>query len=98
MTTLPAWVRDTERGALLAIKAVPGAKRDVIAGPLGDRLKVRVSAPPEAGKANDAILSLLAGALGLKPRDLTVETGATNPEKTIRVHGLTAGEVARRLA
>jgi len=94
---MAAWARDGDDGALLSIKAVPGAKRNQIAGPLGDRLKVKVSAPPEGGKANEAICALLASALGVKSRDVAVVGGATNPEKSIRVRGLSASEVARRL-
>ena len=95
---MPAWARDGEDGVLLSIKAIPGAKRNQIAGPLGDRLKVKVSAPPEGGKANQAICALLASALGVKQRDVTVVAGATSPEKTISVQGVSASQVAHRLA
>lgn len=73
---------------LLRIKAVPGAKRDAIAGPLGDRLKVRVSAPPEAGRANAAICAIVAETLKVRPRQVAVEVGATSPEKVLRLAGL----------
>lgn len=79
----------------LAIKAVPGSRRDQIVGPLGDRLKIKVAAPPEAGKANDAIVALLAETLGVRDRDITILSGHTNPEKVVRIAGLTA-EAARR--
>lgn len=97
MGALPSWVREGEGGAILAVKAVPGAKRDGIAGPLGDRLKVRVSAPPEGGRANSAICALLARALGVKARDVEVVSGATNPEKRVLVRGVSAAEAAQRL-
>ncbi|CAN0557360.1 unnamed protein product, partial [Laminaria digitata] len=57
---------DTEQ-IRLRLKAVPGASRDSIAGILGDRLKVRVSAAPEGGRANTAIVKLLAKSLKLRP-------------------------------
>lgn len=82
---------------LIAVKAVPGASRDQIAGALGDRLKVRISAPPEGGKANDAIRRLIADALGLKPRDVSIASGAASSEKTIRAAGINANEARRRL-
>lgn len=75
-------------GVLIRLKAVPGAKRDQIAGLLGDRLKIRVSAPPEGGRANKAICTLLAAALGVKPRDVEIVSGQTNPEKLARVSGV----------
>ena len=52
--------------ATLSVKVVPGASRDRVAGMLGDALKVQVSAPPEAGKANKAVLRVLAEFLNVK--------------------------------
>ncbi|HZW06544.1 MAG TPA: DUF167 domain-containing protein [Phycisphaerales bacterium] len=80
----------------IAVKAVPGASRDAVAGVLGDRLKVRVSAPPEDGKANRAIEALLASACGLHTRDATVVAGHTRPEKTVQLRGIDEAS-ARRL-
>jgi uncharacterized protein (TIGR00251 family) len=71
--------------ARVTIKAVPGAQRDEIAGMLGSRLKVRVAAAPEDGKANAAICRLIADALGLKHRDVRVVAGQTRPEKTLEI-------------
>ncbi len=79
---------DGSAGVLLSIKAVPGAKRDEVVGILGDRLKVRIIAPPEGGKANDAIRELLAQELGVRVRDVEVVRGHTNAEKTVRVSGI----------
>jgi len=70
---------------LIRVKAVPGASRDQIAGLLGDRIKVRIAAAPEAGKANKAICRLIADALGVKPASVTIELGHTSPEKVVRV-------------
>lgn len=71
----------------LAIKAVPGASRDQIAGvlahPAGPRLKVRTTAPPEGGRANTAIIQLIARELGCRPADITLLHGAAHPEKTL---------------
>ena len=81
----------------IAVKVVPGASRDQIAGPLGDRLKIRVSAAPEAGKANKAVCRLLAQTLGIAKRNVTVATGKTDPEKIIAIDGLTPETVRLRL-
>lgn len=83
---------------LIRVKAVPGAKRDQIVGPLGDRLKIRVAAPPEGGKANKAICELLAARLGLKPTAVSVDRGTSSAEKTIRVAVLTLAAATRQLA
>lgn len=79
----------------LRIKAVPGASRDAVAGMLGDRLKIRVAAPPEGGKANKAIVALLARELGLKPAQVEIVAGLTNPEKTVRLTGADPAKLAR---
>lgn len=82
---------------LLWVKAVPGASRDQLAGVIGGRLKVRIAAAPEAGKANAAICELLARAMGVKPRAVAVEIGGSAPEKIIRITGVTTTHVQERL-
>lgn len=84
-------------GAILALKVVPGASRERIVGPLGDRLKVAVQKPPEKGAANKAVCALVARALGLKPADVQVLRGETRPEKDLLVSRLGPEEVAKRL-
>lgn len=84
-------------GVLIRVKAVPGARRDEIAGVLSDRLKIRVSAPPEGGRANKAICALLAGVLRVRGRDVTLHSGPTGPEKTLHVSGVSLDDAARRL-
>ncbi|RMD63952.1 MAG: DUF167 domain-containing protein [Planctomycetota bacterium] len=81
----------------MRVKAVPGASRNAVAGLLGDRLKVRVAAPAEGGKANEAIAALLARRLGVGRRDVQLVEGPTQPRKTFRVEGLSPAEVAARL-
>lgn len=78
---------------LLPVKAVPGARRDGVAGWLGDRLKVRVSAPPEGGRANEAICRLIAAELGLRPAAVSVARGGSSPEKTLAIDGVTLEQV-----
>ncbi len=83
---------------LLRIKVVPGASRDRVVGMLGDRLKVSVSAAQEGGKANKAVCKLLAKALNIAPRDVSVSAGQTQPIKTIHIVGIDLGAVSQRLA
>jgi uncharacterized protein len=82
----------------LRVKVVPGASRSRVVGMLGDRLKLSVSAAPEAGKANKAVCKLLAGILGVPPRDVAVTSGHTQPTKTITITGISAQQLATRLA
>ncbi len=82
---------------LISIRAVPGASRDEIAGPIGDRLKVRVAAPPEDGRANRAVCAVVAAALGLRASAVKLESGAGARDKTLRVRGIRAADAAPRL-
>jgi uncharacterized protein (TIGR00251 family) len=82
---------------LIHIKAVPGSSRDVIRGLLGDRLKVAVSAPPEGGKANAAIIRLLRDTLGVHERDIELHAGSTSVRKSIRVRRAQLADVASAL-
>jgi len=83
-------------GILIRLKVVPGSRQDAIAGAYGDRLKVKVAAPPEDGRANEAVCALLARTLGVHRRDVSVVSGATNPEKVVRVTGVSE-QAARSL-
>jgi len=79
------------------VKVVPGASRAGLAGAYGDRLKVRVTAAAESGKANKAVLTLLADVLELTRQDVELVRGQSAPLKTIAVRGLDAGQAAARL-
>ncbi|MCC6950762.1 MAG: DUF167 domain-containing protein [Phycisphaerales bacterium] len=79
------------------LKVVPGSRRTEVSGPLGDRLKVRVSAPPEDGRANRAVCETLASALGLHDRDVTIIAGHASPEKTARAVGIDHASAAAKL-
>jgi uncharacterized protein (TIGR00251 family) len=82
---------------LLWVKAVPGASRDEVAGRLGERFKVRVAAAAEGGKANKAICRLIARTLSVKPIDVTIEAGQTQPEKIVRIADQEVGDVEKQL-
>lgn len=80
------------------VRVQPGARRDLIRGWLeSGELRVAVSAPPEGGRANQAVIALLADALGLKPRAVRLARGAASRRKTFEVEGLEEAEVRRRV-
>jgi uncharacterized protein (TIGR00251 family) len=64
---------------------VPGASRTAVAGVLGDRLKLRVASPPEAGKANAEVVALLERELGGRAE---IVAGHGSPQKTVVISGV----------
>ena len=82
----------------LSVKVVPGASQSKIAGLLGDSVKIRVQAPPEKGKANEAVLSLLAKFLGVSVNQLSICTGHTSANKVIEVQGVSDAELTTKLS
>jgi uncharacterized protein (TIGR00251 family) len=83
---------------LLHVKVVPGASRDRVAGRYGEGIKVQTSAPPEGGKANAAVTKILAQFLGVKMEQVTLVSAAANPRKQFRISGLSAAQLAEKLA
>jgi len=81
----------------LAIKAIPNAPRNAVAGWLGDALKVKVHAPALEGRANDELCEFIAQELGLPRRAVTVALGDKSRQKLLAIDGLTLDEVRARL-
>ena len=94
--TSPLESRDDGR-LHLHLKVVPGASRDGLMGAYGDRLKVRVAAAAESGKANKAVLGLLAAALDVPVQQLELMTGHANPRKTVAIDGMALSAAAAML-
>jgi uncharacterized protein (TIGR00251 family) len=84
--------------SLLKVKVIPGSSRNQIAGWLGESLKIRVTANPEKGKANDAVISLLADTLRIPKQDVTISSGASSPRKVFKISGLSQSEIKSRLS
>jgi uncharacterized protein (TIGR00251 family) len=85
--------------ALINVKVVPGSSRDRVAGRYGDGVKVQVSAPPEAGRANRAVQEVIAAALGIKAQQVRVVKGHTQARKVVEVEGdASAEEILAMLA
>ncbi len=83
---------------ILKLRVSPGARRPGVVGRHGAAWKLRVSAPPEAGRANDAVLALLAETLDVSRRDLELTSGHASRDKVVTLHGITTETAERRLA
>lgn len=80
----------------LQVRVTPRAKRPGIAGVRADGvLQVKVAAPPEDGRANAEVCAVVAKALGLRPRQLEVASGATSRDKVLAVD---VSDAAERIA
>ncbi len=82
---------------VLRVHVQPGAGRAGVAGRHGDALKVRVSAPPVDGKANQAAAALLAEVLGLRAGQVVLVSGASSRSKRFRLTGIGPDELSDRL-
>jgi len=83
--------------ASINLRVTPSASRDAVMGWWGDVLRLRVTAPAQRGKANEAVLRLLAAALGIERRRLRIVRGETSRQKVVSVDGLDEAEIRVRL-
>ena len=82
----------------LRLRVSPGARRAAVVGRQGDAWKVRVTEAPERGRANEAVLRLLAEALTLPRTALTLVSGHGGREKIVELTGIGPGLIERRLS
>jgi uncharacterized protein (TIGR00251 family) len=81
----------------LRVRVSPGARRVGVAGRVGELWKLRVAAPPEGGRANDAVVRLLAETVGVPRRSVALVSGHGAREKVVELDGVEPAEVERRL-
>lgn len=89
---------ENAEGVFLPIRVQPGAAREQIVGRHGTALKVAVHAPPEKGRANEAVIAVLAAALQLPVSRVSLAGGPASRDKRLFVLGLSAAELTSRLA
>jgi uncharacterized protein (TIGR00251 family) len=82
----------------LQLRVSPGAARSAVVGRHGAGWKVRVAAAPEDGKANDALVRLLAGTLGVLPRDVEIVSGHASRDKIVALASLDPERTERLLS
>ncbi len=85
------------RPVKLRIRVVPGAKSTGVLGRHGDAWKVRVTAPPERGRANDAVVALVARCVGIERPAVQVVAGLSSRDKVVELVGVSREEAERRL-
>ena len=85
-------------GTILPVRAQPGAKRNELRGEQDGMLKVCVTQSPEKGKANKAVIELMAKSLGLRKSQIELLSGETSHQKRFLIRGITPEELAQKLA
>jgi uncharacterized protein len=90
-------IEDGMAGVTFAVKLHPRARKNAITGELGDALKLSLTAPPVEGKANAACIEFLANLLKVPRSSVTIASGLSSRRKVIRVSGISADEVRKRL-
>ncbi len=82
----------------LRLRVAPGATRAGVVGRHGDAWKVRVAAPPEGGRANEAVVRLLAETLSVPREAVTLVSGHGGRDKIVELAGLGPSQIERRLS
>lgn len=89
--------RRVDGGIEIDVWVQPNASSDRLVGLHGDAIKVRVAAPPEKGRANEAVCALVATALGIRAADVRVVRGDTARRKVVRAEGITLQTAVSRI-
>ena len=90
-------IQESATGISFQVKVHPRAKRDAIAGALGDALKLSLTAPPVEGRANEACIEFFARLLKVPRSSITIASGQSSRLKVIRITGITAAEFRAQL-
>ena len=98
MTSLSAALSETNKGVVIRLHVQPGAKHNRLQGLHGDAIKLQVQAPPISGRANKAVIELLASALQLRHARIELIGGASSRRKRFLLIGLEPQAVHAQLA
>jgi uncharacterized protein (TIGR00251 family) len=91
------WLREVPGGVVLEVLVQPRASRTRVVGVHDGRLKIQLAAPPVDGEANQALVDFLAGTLGARRSDVSIERGDSGRRKSVRVAGAVAAAVRAAL-
>jgi uncharacterized protein (TIGR00251 family) len=96
--TIPAFLRVQPDGILISIKLQPRASTNEIGEPLGEELRIKVTAPPVDAAANEALVRLLAKRLGCGRGHVELLRGHTSRHKVVKIHGVAADDALAALS
>ena len=90
-------IHESAGAVTFAVKVHPRAKKNAITGEVGDALKLALTAPPTDGRANEACIEFFAKLLEVPRSSITIATGQSSRNKVIRVTGISAAELRKRV-
>jgi uncharacterized protein (TIGR00251 family) len=90
-------IKETNGGVQFAVRVIPGASKNEVAGIQDGALKIKLTAPPVEGKANKACIDFLARLLGMRRSALAIASGEKSRKKTVAVDGIGRVELEARL-
>jgi uncharacterized protein len=85
--------REMAGGIVVSVKVQPNSSKDRVAGKYADRIKIAVTAAPEKGKANKAVIKIFSKWLGVKSSDIQIISGETSRDKEVFVRNITEEDV-----
>lgn len=80
------------------IKVIPGSSQDIVVGQLADSLKVKVSVPPEGGKANKSLVKIIAKWLEISPDKVVIKSGHLSQKKIVEIHSINTQQFEAKLS
>lgn len=96
--TLPPYLQQEKSGTLLLhLRVQPNASKSAVAGPHGQRLKIRLQSPPQDGKANRELIRFLSKTLGIGKSCIELIRGQTSRDKTVRLQDITIDQLLAAL-
>jgi len=88
-------IEESAGGVTFAVRVIPRSSRDQVTGVQGDALKVKLTAPPVEGAANEELIGFLAKELGVAKRLVSIVSGGKSRSKVVHIEGLTRSRLER---
>jgi uncharacterized protein (TIGR00251 family) len=89
----PLDIQKKEESVILGVKVIPGGSRTALAGEYDGMVRIKLSAAPEKGKANQCLIEYIGKLLGIKKSRISIISGATKPVKKIQILDISVKEV-----
>lgn len=86
-------INETKEGVVFNVRVIPRSSKSAIVGIQGDALKLRITAPPVEGKANEECIRFLSGLFGVTRKQIVITGGASSKNKRIAIMGIAKSDI-----